>query len=208
MAGLGQKTFLKVPERNTTLPTSADHLASLYNPTKKPGFTMDNVESASPYIQMAGAAAQAGIDSGNTDYNLRYGGQSDAAKGIKSGIASSTGTFGAIFGAVDAIGSTVGSAMNRNNQYNKYGYNQKEGYGQFYMQAGGLFDPMSMSIRALEQGGEGSGLRALAGLTGLGGAAQFQYEQEQAKLREQEAKMEESSQWQLNQFNYRPDLDV
>lgn len=168
-----------------------------------------------PYIQMAGGAAQSAIDSTNNLNNLEYGSQSDAAKQTKNAAAGIVSSFNPVLGAavtgVDAAFGTVGSALNKKNQYNKYGYNENENFGAFYMGLGGMFDPMSMNQRITEKGGEGSGLRALPGLLGFGGLSgglQYKYEQKLAKEKEIEAEKIESSAWKLNQFNYNPIKDV
>lgn len=172
----------------------------------------DYATKLTPYIQMAGAAASSSIDGTNSLNNLEYGSQSEAAKQTKNavtGIVSSINpVLGGLVSGVDAIGGTVGSALNKKNQYNKYGYNENEKFGEFYMGLGGVFDPMSMNQRITEKGGEGSGLRTLAGLAGFGGALQYRYEQKMAKEKEIEAEKIESSAWKLNQFNYNPIKDV
>jgi hypothetical protein len=190
--------------RNTELPTVAEHLDSL-NGNSKPRISLSSgIQKASPYIAIAGEAATSGIDADNTDYNLVFGSQSDTAKGIKAGVGSAI----PIFGLANAAGNIAQSALNKGNRYNEFGYNEREGYGERYMHAGGLFDPAGMAMRSLEQGGEGSGARALLALTGVGGAAQFKYEQERGLEREQEQKMIDDSKWELNQFSFRPNLDV
>jgi len=172
----------------------------------------DYASKLTPYIQMAGAAASSSIDSTNTSHNLEYGAQSEAAKQTKNAaigvVSKANPVAGLIASAADAIGGTVGSALNKKNQYNKYGYNENEKFGEFYMGLGGVFDPMSMNQRISEKGGEGSGLRNVAGLFGFGGALQYRYEQKLAKEKELEAEKIESSAWKLNQFNYNAIKDV
>lgn len=190
-------------------------LGRFSNALQNPGEDLKTEKQASMIgnaFQMAGGLAQSGIDSGNTDNNVKFGSQSESAKGMKSTVGNAIGSFNPVFGAIfkgaDAIGGTVGSALNRKNAYNKYGYNEKETRGTGYMQLGGLFDPFSMGVRALEKGGKGSGLRALAGFTGLGGHAQFKYEQEQALEAERLDEMKQDSLWNLSQYNYSPNIDV
>ena len=157
-----------------SLPTAEQHLQSLQS--KKSSFDMKGaVNSASPYISMAGSAVSSGIDSSNTDYNLKYGSQSETATGIKDAVGSAI----PVFGAINSVMGAAQSVLNKGNDYDEYGYNRNEGHGTAYMALGGLFDPAGSAIRALDEGGEGSGARALLSLTGLGGVTQFEYEQKQ-----------------------------
>lgn len=167
-------------------------------------WAMNNPE----YIGVASSIGDAAITSNNNENNTKWGTYGDDTEMMKEGVFSNLGPIGAIASAANKVGGLIGSALNKGNAYNEYGYNEKDGRGLNYMQAGGLFDPFSMGVRALKEGGEGSGLRAIAGFTGLGGAAQFKYEQEQALERERLANKEEDDLWKLNQFNYTPNLDV
>ena len=195
------------------LATAEQHSASLLEledakKKKKDGMSMDTMGNISAGITAAGGAMSGAIDGSNTDYNSKYGGQSESSQGMKNMVAKNTGAFGAVFSVFDAAGGVAGSAMNKGNAYDQDGYNNNEEHGELYMQMGGVFDPFSSGMRALEEGGEGSGLRALAGFTGLGGKMQYDYEQEQALERKDLRKKEEDSQWDLNQFNFTPNLDV
>ena len=181
---------------------------------KKPVEQKNNniVGQITPYLSMAGAAGMSAIDSTNTSYNLEFGGQSEAAKQGKNAIigqvAEKVPVVGGIISAANSIGGMIGSSLNKNNRYNKYGYNENENFGEFYMGLGGVFDPFSMATRSLEQGGEGSGLRAIASISGIGGAQQYRYEQKLAKEKQIEGERIESAAWKLNQFNYNPIKDV
>jgi len=153
---------------------------------------------------IASNMATTAMDSENTDYNLKYGSQSEAAKGIKDAVGSAI----PIFGAVNSVMNVGQSLLNKGNNYDKYGYNRNQKHGAMYMGLGGFFDPAGSAMRVLEEGGEGSGARALLSLTGFGGIAQYNYEQKQALERKRVAELKEDSDWKLNQFNFTPNLDV
>jgi len=155
-------------------------------------------------MSTASMFGQNAINKSNTDYNTQYGMPSDTAVGIRSAV----GEAIPIFGAINSVMNLGQSLLNKGNDYNEYGYNEREGYGKFYTGLGGALDPAGSAIKSLEEGGEGSGARALLSLTGLGGIAQFNYEQERALEREEREKKIEESNWNLSQFNYTPNLDV
>jgi len=156
-------------------------------------------------VSLLGNAASIGFDASNTDYNLQYG---KFDRTIADAVG---GAISPIYSAVAAVGDAIGSAWNKSNKFDKYGYNHAGGFQRnAYYAAGGAADPFSNLTNIMSKGGEGSGYRSLVALFNpIGGSLlQQKADQERGLERRKTAETIEDSNFELNKFIYNPTFDV
>lgn len=159
---------------------------------------------------MLGNTATSFINSGLSDNNLKYGASktNELESSVGTGLSLINPAVGAAYSVVNSGFNVLESLVNTGNKYDEYGYNHAKGFQRGLSDFTRNLNPISGVGRALSEGGEGSGVRALLSLTGIGGFVQGAYEQKVALERRKTADSIERSGYEQNKFSYMPNLDV
>ncbi|MBN2617252.1 MAG: hypothetical protein JXR64_02945 [Spirochaetales bacterium] len=168
-------------------------------------------ENASLIGGMIGDIGSGLINSSLSENNLKYGAsKTNALEGqVGNAISMLNPAAGSIYNIANSGLNVLESVVGTGDKYDDYGYNHASGLQRQVSSFTKNLNPVSGIGRALGEGGEGSGFRALASTVPiLGSVLQSNYEQKEALDRRTTANKIEESGYQLNKFNYMPNLDV